>query len=65
MHNALLVGGCKTSRNLYRGLDRLTCWERASAQSVSKRFTFKQLGNNIWRAIVGADVEDCQDIWMI
>jgi hypothetical protein len=65
MHDALLVCGRKTMRDLNSVLHGFANRKGPATQSLAQRFPFQQFGNDIGRRLVLAEVVHGQDIRMI
>ena len=63
MDDAPLVRGGETVRNLDCTVDRLTHAEPADL--LAQRLALEQLGDDVGRTVVGANVEDRQDVRVI
>ena len=59
------VGGGQTFADLHRILYGLARRHRPASQPIGKSLTRQQLEDDVWRAIVGADVENRQDVGMV
>ncbi len=59
MDDASLVRGCQTGGDLLGVIDGLANKQRAVIQLCARYFAFKQLGDDIGRALVIADVIFC------
>src|SRR5213078_20139 len=65
MHDAAVVCGRERLRDLHGVVDRLAYWQRGAAEPVPQRRSVEQLGHEIERAIVYADIEDGQNSRMV
>src|SRR5215468_7895387 len=65
MNDSLFVGGGESVSDLYCVLDCFTLGDWAIVESITQRLTFKQLGDDIGGAIVGANVINDENVWVI
>jgi len=65
VHDALLVGGHQTLRDLDTAISRLAQRERAIEEPLPQSLPLQQLGDDVGRAIVHADVVNGDDVGMI
>jgi hypothetical protein len=65
MDNALLMCRSQAMCDLQGIVERLAQCERASAQALAQGFALQQLGDNVGRAFVCADIKNCENVGMI
>src|SRR5437870_4013006 len=69
MHDTACVGSRESPGDLPGIVNRLSLWERHArsvrSQALAQRFSFKQLRDDIRRAVVCADIVNRQNVWMI
>ena len=65
MNDAFIVRLRQAGCDLRRVLHRLAHGQRAGRQRVAQRPPVKQLGDDVGDAIVGADVEDADDVRVV
>ena len=61
----LSCAAARPSADLARVVDRLARRQRASLQTAAERFALEQLGDDVGRAGVGADIVDGQDVRVV
>src|ERR1700674_418981 len=64
MHNTFFVRGDQALRNLRGVINRLTTWDRTIEQALAQGLPFEQLGDDVRRAVVHADVINGNNIGM-
>src|SRR6185503_4321161 len=65
MNDAFGVGRGESAGDLLRIVNRVAKRQRASDQLIPELFAFEQLGHDIWRNFVRADVIDGQNVRVI
>ena len=65
MNDSFLVRGGEALCDLYCVLDGFALGKSAAIEQRAKRFTLKELRDEKWRAVVLADVEYSENIWMV
>ena len=65
MDDAFFVGGGESMRDLQSVVERFAYWNRAAAQALAQGFALEEFGDDVGRAVAGADVEDGQNVGMV
>src|SRR5437773_8762125 len=65
MHDPFVVSGGEAVRDLNRVVEGAAWRHRRVMHPVAKCLALQKLGDDVWRAVSGPQIEDGQKIWMI
>ncbi len=65
MDDAFFVGCGQSVRDLHGVVEGFADRDRSGAEAIPQRFALEQLRDNVRRAVTRADVEYCENVWMI